>query len=95
MLEGFVLWKNGRLYLDGCQNKKLIYASCRRPIVLRKSKIFGKSSGRSRCFFSHGSEHSRSVLILIKNSWEFELVSVRPDKEGRFIFLEVLVQDQK
>ena len=35
------------------------------------------------------------VLIFIKNSLEFELVSVRPDKEGRFAFLEALVQDQK
>ena len=46
-------------------------------------------------FFSHGSEHSRGVLILIKNSLEFELISVRADKEERFIFLEAFVQDQK
>ena len=46
-------------------------------------------------FFSHSSEHSRGVLILIKNSLEFELISVRSDKEGRFIFLEAFVQDQK
>ena len=45
-------------------------------------------------FFSHGSKHS-SVLILIKNSLEFELISVQADKEGRFIFLEAFVQDQK
>ena len=46
-------------------------------------------------FFSHGSEHSRGVLILIKNNLAFELISVRSDKEGRFIFLEAFVQDQK
>ena len=46
-------------------------------------------------FFSHGSEHSKGVLILIKKSLEVELISVRSDKEGRFIFLEALVQDQK
>ena len=46
-------------------------------------------------FFSHGSDRSRGVLILINNSLEFELISVRSDKEGRFIFLEVFVQDQK
>ena len=50
---------------------------------------------KGELFFSHGSEHSRGVLILIKNGLEFELVSVRPDKEERFIFLEALVQDQK
>ena len=43
--------------------------------------------------FLHGSEHGRSVLILIKNSLEFELISVQPDKEGHFIFLEAFVQE--
>ena len=52
-------------------------------------------SFKGEMFFSHASEHSRGILIFIKNSLEFELVSVRPDKEGRFVFLEALVQDQK
>jgi len=44
----------------------------------------------------HGSEHGRGVLILIENSLEFQLTSVRSDKEGRFIFLgEAFVQDEK
>ena len=54
-----------------------------------------KKQWKGEMFFSHGSEHSRGVLILIKKSLEFELISVRSDKEGRFIFLEALVQDQK
>ena len=54
-----------------------------------------KKQWKGEMFFSHGSEHSRGVLILIKNSLEFELISVRADKEGRFIFLEAFVQDQK
>ncbi len=46
-------------------------------------------------FFSHGSQHGKGVLILIKNSLEFELKSVRQDSQGRFIILDALVQDQK
>ena len=45
-----------------------------------------KKQWKGEMFFSHGSEHSRGILILIKNSLEFELISVRADKEGRFIF---------
>ena len=37
-------------------------------------------------FFSHGSEHSRGVLILIKNSLEFEL-RAGLIKKGVFFFL--------
>lgn len=54
-----------------------------------------KKQWKGEIFFSHGSQHSRGVLILIKNSLEFKLTSVRSDKEGRFIFLEAFVQDQK
>ena len=61
----------------------------------REVEFFWKKQWKGEMFFSHGSEHSRGVLILIKNSLEFELISVRSDKEGRFIFLEAFVQGQK
>lgn len=64
-------------------------------IALKKEKNIWKKQWMDEMFFSHGSDRSRGVLILINNSLEFELISVRSDKEGRFIFLEVFVQDQK
>ena len=54
-----------------------------------------KKQWKGEMYFSHGSVHSRGVLVLIKNSLEFQIKSMRQDKEGRFIFLEALVQDQK
>ena len=50
---------------------------------------------KGQMFFSHGSEHSRGVLILIKNSLEFELKSVRQNSQGRFVLVEASVQEQK
>lgn len=44
-------------------------------------------------FFSHGMEHSKGVLILIKNYLEFELKTWKVDKNGRFIILEANVHD--
>jgi len=43
-------------------------------------------------FFSHGSEHSKGVVILVKNSLEFELKSVRQDSQERFFLLEASTQ---
>ncbi|KAL9979618.1 hypothetical protein ACROYT_G017301 [Oculina patagonica] len=54
-----------------------------------------KKQWKGEMYFSHGSVHSRGVLVLIKNNLEFQIKSMRQDKEGRFIFLEALVQDQK
>ena len=53
-----------------------------------------KMQWKGQMFFSHGSEHSRGVLILIKNSL-FELKSVCQDNQGRFVLVEASVQDQK
>ena len=50
-----------------------------------------KSQWKGEMFFSHGTEHSRGVLILIKNSLEFELKTIKVDKNGCFIILEANV----
>ena len=44
-------------------------------------------------FFSHGTEHGKGVLILIRNSLQFELKTTKVDKNGCFIILEANVQD--
>ena len=54
-----------------------------------------KHQWKGDMLFSHGFEHSRGVLILIKNTLEFELESAYHDSEGRFFLLKALVQDQK
>jgi len=52
-----------------------------------------KSQWKGEMFFSHGTEHSKGVLILIKNSLEFELKTTKVNQNGRFIILEANVQD--
>ena len=52
-----------------------------------------KSQWRGDFFFAHGSPHSRGVAILIRNTLDFELKSVKSDEEGRFILLEAIIQD--
>ena len=41
-----------------------------------------KSQWKGQMFFSHGTEHSKGVLILIKNSLEFELKTSKVDVTG-------------
>ena len=43
-------------------------------------------------FFPHGTNHSRGVLIPVKDHWDFKLQSVKVDSEG-YILLEALIQD--
>ena len=54
-----------------------------------------KTQWQGDMFFSHGTVHSRGVLILVKNELEFKLNHVRQDSQGRFIVLDAIVQGQR
>ena len=93
MLEGFALLKSIRPFSVGFTNLRQIYASFKKPIVLQKWKMYGKNNGRGNMFFSHGSSHSRGVLILVRDHLDFKLQSFKADVEGRFILLEAIIQE--
>ena len=44
-------------------------------------------------FFSHGSSHSRGVLVLVRDNLDFQMRSIKVDSQGRYVFLEVSIQD--
>ena len=51
-----------------------------------------KSHWKGPMIFAHGSNRSGGVLVLVKNSLEFELKSTVADENGRYILLDVTVQ---
>ena len=54
-----------------------------------------KTQWKGDLFFAHGSEHSRGVLILVRENLNYELkLSSLDTEEGRFIILKVIVQEQ-
>lgn len=53
-----------------------------------------KSQWRGDIFFSHGSEHSRGVMILLKEKFDCEVKVHREDEQGRFVILKSLTQSQ-
>jgi len=54
---------------------------------------FWNMQWQGKMLFSHGSHHSKGTLVLIKQGLDFEQKSVLCDPNGRFIILEVVVQD--
>ena len=53
-----------------------------------------KTQWKGDLYFAHGSEHSRGVLILVKERLNFELKSCTQDKQGHYIILIGNVQEQ-
>ena len=43
--------------------------------------------------FSHGSNHSRGVLVLINEQLQYEINNIVIDDEGRYILLEMTIQE--
>ena len=79
-------------FLIGYLNLPPIYVSSRKQIAPQKWKTCGKKQWKGKMFFSHGTNDSRGVLILVKRL-DFKLQSVKVDSEGCYILLEALIQD--
>ena len=52
-----------------------------------------KKQWKGDMFFSHGTGHSKGVLILVKDQLEFKLQSIKVDSQSRYILLEAIIQD--
>ena len=53
-----------------------------------------KSQWRGNIFFSHGSEHSKGVMILFKEKFDDKIKIQREHKCRRFIILKSVIQGQ-
>ena len=56
-------------------------------------EIQWKKQWRGEMYFSHGSNHSRGVVVMVKNSLDFKLNSLKTDEQGRSIILDANIQD--
>ena len=52
-----------------------------------------KKQWKGDMFFSHGTGHSKGVLIPVRDHLDFKLQSVKVDSQGRYILLEATIQD--
>ena len=51
--------------------------------------------GNSNMFFSHGTSNSRGVCVLFKTACNFDIKQIFQDGEGRFIILDIILNNQK
>ena len=45
-----------------------------------------------KMYFSHGTNHSRGVLILINDKLQFEMKNTQSDSDGRYVLIDALIQ---
>ena len=47
----------------------------------------------AKCYFSHGTSNSRGVATMIPKDMNVKVNNIRRDSNGRFLILEVLIED--
>ena len=63
----------------------------------REVENIWKKQWRGDLYFSHGTCHSKGVLVLVKGNLDFSLQKVMTDPEGRYItcILDAIIQDSR
>ena len=52
-----------------------------------------KTQWKGKLYFSHGSNQSCGVMVLVRGDLDFELISINSDDDGRSIVMEAVVQE--
>ena len=91
MLGVFALWRKESLLI--ClqkQNADIIFLQ--ETYSTKDIENMWKCQWKRSIYFAHGYNRSCGVLILVKDSLEFDLKSILADDNGRYILLNAIVQ---
>ena len=93
MFVGFALLKSGQLFSSGLVNSDADIFFLQETYSTRDIENIWRKQWKGKMFFSHGSNHSGGVLVLVKDNLDFKIHSTKEDSQGRYIFLEAYIQD--
>ena len=92
MLAVFAPLKRDRLCLFGFKKQKMDIIFLQETYSTKEVENNWKRQWKGPMFFAHGSNHSCGVLVLVRDSLEFEMKSIITDDNGRYILLNAKVQ---
>ena len=81
--KAFFLWLNK-------QKADIIFLQ--ETYCTKEVEAIWKTQYKGKVFYSHGTNHSHGVMILIKDDFEFDLKSFVLDPDGRYILINAAVQ---
>ena len=93
MLVGFALLTKGRLFFNWLCKSGADICFLQETYSSKEVENVWRKQWKGDMFFSHGSSHSRGVLILVREQLDFKLVSSKVDDQGRYILLHAMIQD--
>ena len=93
MFVGFALLKSGQLFSSWLVNFDPDIFFLQETYSTRDIENIWRKQWKGELFLSHGSNHSRGVLVLVRDNLDFNKHSTKVDSQGHYIFLEAYIQD--
>ena len=81
--------------LEWCKHKKGDILFFQETYSTPEVETRWKSELGGNAYFSHGTNHSRGVLVFIAPTLNIDIIDLKIDEEGRFIFLKGVIQGMK
>ena len=93
MFVGFALFEKRKAVFSWLVNSDADIIFLQETYSTRDIENIWIKQWKGNMFFSHGSNHSRGVLVLVKDNLDFKIHSTAEDSQGRYIFLAAYIQD--
>ena len=93
MFVGFALFEKRKAVFSWLVNSDADIIFLQETYSTRDIENIWRKQWKGKMFFSHGSNHSGGVLVLVKDNLDFKIHSTKEDSQGRYIFLEAYIQD--
>ena len=74
-------------------NQKLQFTFLQETYSSKDSAYIWEAEWGGKAFFSHGTSHSKGVMILINPSLDFQVNTCISDKNGRFLILDLVIDE--
>ena len=81
-------------WLNGYKNKTTIYAAYKRPTSKQETPYRLKVKGWRKIFHTNGDPKKAGVAILISGKIDFELKTMKRDKEGHYVMIKGSIQEE-
>ena len=80
-------------WLNGYKNKTPIYAVYKRSTSKTKDTYRRKVKGWEKIFHANGDQKKGGVVVFISDKIDFEIKTVKRDKEGHYIMIKGSIQE--
>ena len=80
-------------WLNGYKNKTPVYAVYKRPNSKQGTHTHTEVKGWKNILHANGDQKKAGVAILISDKIDFEIKAVKRDKEGYYIMIKGLIQE--